>query len=127
MYFGNGTVSGQNAIAYAFNTKYVAKINLNGYSYLGDTVVAAYVPTSPGRQIPLVIGDTFVTTGRNIFNGRIYSYKLFNRSTGLQLANIYPVTVTANDNSFVFDALYDSINNKFYLGSNVFYCDNDSV
>ena len=131
IYIGDGTQNGQSvkSVPNTYNVKHKITTNINGHSYVDDTIEYPYTPTAPGRDIPLVIGGNRVTTSASYFMGRIYSYKLFNRSTGVQLANIYPVTLNSSNPQIVgLDGLYDSINDKFYDGGipgNLFTCEDE--
>lgn len=129
LYCGNGTSTGQvskNMGSSSISSRHVLKTNINGYILIDDVQVGAYIPTNPGRQIPLVIGDNYMTTGRSYFTGKIYSYKLFDRSTANLIAHLVPVTVIHDTSSgFSAHALYDLINDVYYMGNAIFYCDDD--
>lgn len=127
LYIGNGTLSGQNGmqVPNMFNTKHKIITNISGHSYVDDSIEYPYTPINPGRSIPIVIGGNYLTSQHDTFSGRIYSFKIFNRSTDVQVANIYPASIIINNSDTPIDVLYDSINNLFFIGGSTFYCDDE--
>ncbi len=120
LYIGNGIVNGQESksVPNLYNTKHTIKTNVNGHSYVDDTIEYSYTPTAPGRLIKNVLGGNRATNvSINNFRGRVYSYKIYNRSTGVLVCSLVPVTITIG--SFSFDALKDAINNTYYISSNI--------
>lgn len=120
LYIGTGTLNGQEgkSVPNLYNTKHTIKTNINGHSYVDDTIEYSYTPTAPGRLIKNVLGGNRLTSvSYSKFVGRIYSYKIYNRSTGLLLCSLIPVTITIG--SFSIHALKDTVNNTYYISSNI--------
>ena len=119
LYIGTGTVGGQEgkSVPNLYNTKHTIKTNVNGHSYVDDTIEYSYTPTAPGRQIKNVLGGNMLNGSYANFRGKVYSYKIYNRSTGSLVCDLVPVTITIGNSSF--DALKDVINSAYYISSNL--------
>lgn len=111
-YVGTGNAEA-NVSANPWSGRHTVVINNeNNKCTLDENVIATYVPTNNSNVHYAIFGRA-ANDGFSKFEGKLYSYKITDKSTNTVILSLKPATLYIANNAFE-DVLYDEVTGKLY-------------